>query len=312
VQIDRRTLIAASAALGACPAAAQPLSSPADVTDLWPGGAPGGGAVKVVQEITEAANSDNLRDRTVTGITRPTLSRFPAERRARGAALIIPGGGYGRVVVDREGFETARWLAARGVEAHVLLYRLPADGWAAGPDAPLQDAQRALRLIRRRSGTAKVAVIGFSAGGHLAAHLATGFERQVYPAIDEADRLSARPDLAGLIYPVITLMGEAAHAGSRDRLVGASPAAERLRAYSMETRVTNRTPPTFLAHAADDTVVPVVNSRMMFEALRAAGVAAELHVFEEGGHGFGIRGAIGKPAAAWTQLFLDWVARHGL
>jgi acetyl esterase/lipase len=312
VQIDRRTLIAASAALGACPAAGQPLSSPADVTELWPGGAPGGEAVKVVQETAQAANSDGLRDRTVTGITRPTLSRFPTERQARGAALIIPGGGYGRVVVDREGFETARWLAARGVEAHVLLYRLPADGWAAGPDAPLQDAQRALRLIRRRSGTAKLAVIGFSAGGHLAAHLATGFDKPVYPPVDETDRLAARPDLAALLYPVITMQGELAHAGSRSKLLGAGPSAEQLRAYSMETQVTSRTPPTFLAHAADDASVPVANSELMFEALRAAGVTAELHVFEEGGHGFGIRGAAGKPAAAWTQLFLDWAGRHGL
>ena len=181
---------------------------------------------------------------------------------------------------------------------------------------PLQDAQRAMRLIRARAQSWRIdpqrlAAIGFSAGGHLAASLATRFAASVYPALDDADRMDARPLLAGLMYPVVT-MGEGAHPGSRDLLLGPQPSPALLDAYSVERHVAAGTPPSFICLAADDTTVPPFpNGIALFGALRAASIPAELHVFQEGGHGFSLHWAAGKPAAAWPQLFLGWSRGHG-
>jgi acetyl esterase/lipase len=155
-------------------------------------------------------------------------------------------------------------------------------------------------------------VIGFSAGGHLAASLATRFAAKVYTPLDAADTLDAKPFIAGLMYPVVT-MGEGAHDGSRDALLGKNPSPEAVAAYSCDKNVSADTPPSFVCLAADDDdVPPMPNGMALYHALRAAGVPSELHVFEQGGHGFTIRNAIGKPAASWPQLFLQWSASHGL
>lgn len=154
--------------------------------------------------------------------------------------------------------------------------------------------------------------MGFSAGGHVAAYLATGHARQTYAPIDTADALSARPDLSALIYPVIDMAPPLAHAGSRTALLGPSPTPQAEAAASPHRHVTADTPSTFLVHALDDPSVPVDNSLNYLAALRAAKVRAEAHIFEEGGHGFGIHLARGKPAAAWPDLFLAWAGRHGL
>jgi acetyl esterase/lipase len=158
----------------------------------------------------------------------------------------------------------------------------------------------------------RVAAMGFSAGGHVAASLATRAADSVYPPIDAADALSARPDLSALMYAVITMSPPYAHAGSRTALLGQAPAASDEAAYSPHLHVSSRTPPTFAVHAWDDPSVPIENSLGYLDALRAAKVAAEAHLFEEGGHGFGIWLARGKPAAAWPDLFLAWAARRGL
>jgi acetyl esterase/lipase len=194
---------------------------------------------------------------------------------------------------------------------------MPGDGWGAGPDAPLQDAQRAVRLARSQGAAlkfdpARVAVMGFSAGGHLMASLTTRFDAKVYESVDAADALSARPELSALIYPVISMVDGPAHAGSRTQLLGAAPSAEQIARYSPDQGVTDRVPPVFLLHAADDTTVPVVNSLMMFTALKAKAIPTEMHVFEEGGHGFGLRGVVGKPVAAWPGLFETFAKRHGV
>ncbi|WP_374470262.1 alpha/beta hydrolase [Phenylobacterium sp.] len=308
MDLHRRTLLAG--ALAAAPAAAA-VADPAEVIPLWPRGAPGGGGAGLRQAMIERAKPGQPADRAVTGVTRPTLTVFRPERPNGHACLIAPGGAYIRVVVDKEGFEFARFLAARGITAYVLLYRLPADGWAGGREAPLQDIQRALRLVRASTPTpGSVAALGFSAGGHLTAQLATRSAEASYPPLDVVDRLPAAPDVAGLIYPVISMRPEIAHMGSRRQLLGDAPAEADVRAYSMETRVRAETPPTFLVHAADDTSVPIENSLAMHQALRTSKVPTEAHFFEEGGHGFGLRGAAGKPASATPELFHAWWMRQ--
>jgi acetyl esterase/lipase len=172
-----------------------------------------------------------------------------------------------------------------------------------------------MRLIRAgaeryRIDPRRVAALGCSAGGHLAASLATGHAREIYAPVDEADRLSARPDLSALLYPVIDMAPPYAHGGSRTALLGVQPDPAMEAAYSPHRRVTAETPPTFVVHAADDASVPVENSLNYLAALRAAKVPAEAHIFEEGGHGFGVYLARGKPAHAWPELFLAWAARR--
>lgn len=278
---------------------------PDETMPLWDGAPPGGERVTVNEELIERPNDLNLRDRIVRGVRTPTLSLFCPAQADGSALLIIPGGGYRHVVVDKEGFEAARWFAARGVSAYVLRYRLPGDHWAAGPDIALQDAQRAMRLIRDRH--ERVSAIGFSAGGHVGALLATRFDQPLAP---DGDARNAKPDVSCLMYPVIT-MGAAAHAGSRSYLLGENPSQAALQRYSMENHARGDMSPTMVIHAADDASVPLSNGMDFYHAVAGAGVRSELHVFEEGGHGFGLRFVRDKPAGAWPLLFHAWAARHG-
>jgi acetyl esterase/lipase len=246
----------------------------------------------------------------------PSLFVYPAPQPTGAAALMFPGGGFAHVAIGAGSGDIARQFNARGVSVFMLKYRLPSGHWAAGPDAVLQDAQRAVRLIRADAeryaiNPEQIAALGFSAGGYGAAALVARSGAETYHPIDHADRLSARPDLAGLFYPVIVLDGPAAHQGSRTALLGAAPNAEDAARYSPYRHVTAGAPPTFLAHACDDTTVPVDNSILMFEALHSARVAAQLHAFERGGHGLNLEGPAGEAARGWMGLFLDWAARHG-
>jgi acetyl esterase/lipase len=300
-----------SAASGTTLAAGVPTAEPGGETVvLWPAGVPGAARVSVEQVLSERAPAGPLRDRVAEHVTQPLITLFHPGGAANGITLlIVPGGGYVRVVIDKEGFETAEWFARRGFECAVLRYRMPADGWSAGADAPVHDAKRALRLLRSRQRAAssppRFGIIGFSAGGHLSARLITGGSPD-YPRQDAADDLSARPDFAVLMYPVIAMNGPSAHGGSAAQLLAAGVPAAQLDRYSPQLHVTAATPPTLLVHAADDDAVPVENSLMMFAALRAAGVRSELHVFDRGGHGFGLRGVAGLDAAAWPQLVEAW------
>lgn len=312
--MDRRTLFTFAAAAAASPALAQG-SDPTETIRLWPGRPPNAPATLPQAKIVDRIKTSGFQDRFVTDIGEPLMTVFRPKAPNGAAALLIPGGGYIRVVIDKEGFEVARRLADAGVTAFVLRYRLPREGWTSR-DVALQDAQRAMRLIRANAATygidaGRVLAMGFSAGGHLSASLATGFENAVYTPIDAADRLSARPNLSGLLYPVIEMARPYAHGGSREALLGASPTSKLEAAYSPHRHVTAQTPPTFLVHAADDESVPLENGLAYLTALRAAKVPAEAHIFEEGGHGFGIGLARGKPAYAWPDLFLAWAGRRG-
>lgn len=290
---------------------------PDAVIDLWPGGAPGGGGVTLSERVVERDNPFGLPDRAAHDIVTPTLSIFKPQKPNGAAILIIPGGGYSWVVIDKEGFEGARWFSRQGATVYVLKHRLPHQGWAAGADTPLQDAQRAIRTIRARAAEdgvdpARIMVMGFSAGGHVAGSLATRFDAQLAPPGDAIDRLSARPDAAVLMYPVVTMKSGAAHAGSRRNLLGEAPSPELAAAYSLETSPPANAPPFFLLHAADDASVPVENSLLLFSALRQAGVPAALHVFEAGGHGFGLRGIDTDTRRNWPSMVIDWARQHGL
>jgi acetyl esterase/lipase len=311
----RRTLLGMAGAAMASSAFAQAplLGREEETLPLWPAGTPTRPTIALVEKAADQSHDPLNPDRFVTGIGQPRLIVHRPARPNGSAVLLLPGGGYGFVSYDNEGVSQARWLNALGVTAFILLYRLPSEGWADRADVPLQDAQRAMRLIRANAGryglrTDRVSVIGFSAGGHLAGSLATRHAEPVYPRIDAADDLPARPDLAGLIYPVVSLSAPFTHAGSRDNLLGPS-AGEALRArYSVEQRVNEQTSPCFLVHAGDDGLVPVANSISLYTALHAKARPAELHVFNEGGHGFGVRLPTSKPASAWPRLFASFAA----
>ncbi|HKD20577.1 MAG TPA: alpha/beta hydrolase [Rhizomicrobium sp.] len=311
--MDRRSLIAALAMSG-LPFRAL-AAAPDETIPLWPGLPPGSGLAHPPPFVEDRSTSPDTHDRRIRGIVDPTLTVVRPTAPDGSAVLIIPGGGYSYVVFDFEGMATARYFAERGVTAFVLTYRLPYEGWKNGPDVPLEDAQRAMRIIRARGPSdfgiepARTGVMGFSAGGHLAASLATKFATKTYAAVDDVDALDARPSFAALIYPVITMLPPFAHEASRVKLLGKATHALRV-AYSAERAVTPNTPPTFLAAAADDPDVAPDNALMMFAHLQAAKVPAELHLFEKGGHGFGL-GAPGSEAAQWPNLFLAWGTARG-
>ncbi len=227
-----------------------------------------------------------------------------------GTALVIcPGGGYGGLVTGAEGHGIASWLNQHGITGIVLEYRLP----KGNSFLPLADAQRALRTVRARAqewkiSPAKIGIIGFSAGGHLASTAGTHFSAGQADAVDPVERVSCRPDFMVLVYPVIT-MGAAGHNGSRRNLLGEHPSEDSLRSFSNETQVTPNTPPAFLAHAADDKVVPASNSADFYNALKASGVAAKYLELPSGGHG--LNGYKGPMWETWQTEALTWLQAQG-
>jgi acetyl esterase/lipase len=315
--LSRRGLIGGAALLTLAGAAGAQTAAGDEVVPLWPGRIPGAPARTMPRKVEERSKTAGFTDRWVTGVDVPALVVKRPARPNGAAVLLVPGGGYGFLAYDNEGVEQARWLNALGVTCFILLYRLPGEGWGERRLVPLQDAQRAMRVIRSRAAgfgvdAKRIAVIGFSAGGHLAGSLATRHGERVYAPVDAADTLSARPDLAGLIYPVISMDAAITHTGSRDNLLGATPSAAEVAAASVEKRVTAQTPPVFLVHASDDGTVPIANSLSVYSALLAAKRPAEMHLFDEGGHGFGARLPKATPAAAWPTLFAAYAARRGV
>lgn len=306
--------LAASAALQRESSAASRPATEGDVErlPLWASQVPGEQGPPRPVHVVERSDDPTRPDRYVDQIDAPWLAvHAPAAGTGNGKALlVIPGGGYQRVVIDKEGTELVpEWVDRAGYTLFVLRYRLPQAG--RDPQAALADAQRALRQIRagaRQRGldADDIAVMGFSAGGHVAGRLATGFDVPAYAAGDAIDRVSARPSRAVLVYPVID-MGAQAHAGSRLRLLGTPPDAQAVARYSLQQQVRTDMPPVLLLHAADDEVVTAANSLLMAQALAAAGVAHELHVFARGGHGFGMRTVPGSTTALWPTLAQRWL-----
>lgn len=316
--VGRRDLLAASLALPFASTAVQAAwTRPAGLAPdasipLWPAGhlkpPPG-----LVEQVVQRSDDPNASDRMLQGITRPRLDIFRPAKPNGAAVILAPGGGYRYVVIDKEGYELARWLRDRGVTVYVLFYRLPGDGWTNRADVPLADAQRAVRLVRSRAkfdgiDPARVTFGGFSAGGQVATSLLTRFDAGVYAPVDAADALSARPDALAAIYPVVSMDPAIAHAVSREKLIGANPDAARERLYSPERNVRADQPPLWLLHAEDDSVVKIANSVRLREATRGVGAPCEAHFFERGEHGFGLMKTAGLPVAIWPELLWNWLA----
>lgn len=249
----------------------------------------------------------------VTLVSTPTITPyFPSAGRANGTAIIIfPGGGYAGLSMENEGSSVARAFNTIGVTAFVVKYRLPSDDIMVDKTiGPLQDAQQAVIVVRQHArdfkiDPNKIGIIGFSAGGHLASTEGTHFGKVL---VDNKAGVSARPDFMILLYPVISF-GPMAHAGSRDALLGKTPSTDQLDSYSNEKQITTNTPPALLVHAGDDNVVPVENSILFYEGLLNAKVKAELHIFQDGGHGFGLNNLMSKDH--WIDWAKNWLNENG-
>ena len=244
-------------------------------------------------------------------VSRPTIQVYlPARIKATGASVVIfPGGGYAGLTWEFEGIQQASFFVDHGVAAFVVKYRIPSDETMIDKSiGPLQDAQQAMRFARQHAAewdldAARIGAIGFSAGGHLAATLATHFN-EAY--VDNPDHISLRPDFLIVAYPVISMDAKITHMGSRIGLLGEHPSEDKIRLFSNELQVTKDTPPTLILHAADDRLVDVDNSVVFFEALRHAGVSVEAHLFEKGQHGFFL-----MPRDRWQGIIMDWLAETG-
>jgi acetyl esterase/lipase len=284
-------------------------------TFLWSGTAPGSAGATVVEQIVDRSPDASLRDRSITGVSKPSVFPFLATAGNGAAAIVVPGGGYTHVTFDKEGTDIAAWLNSIGVSAFVLKYRLPVD-YPGSPWIPLADAQRAIRLVRENATAcgidpARIGVIGFSAGGHVASQLETRWADVVTPATDAVDAVDARPSFGVLMYPVISMDPAIAHVGSKTALLGASPTSAEVTLYSSELQVKSTTPPTFIGVSSKDTTVNPQNSIRFDNALKAAGVAEELHVYVDGAHGVGIRDATGD-MASWPQQCATWLANGNI
>ncbi|MBS0388216.1 MAG: alpha/beta hydrolase [Proteobacteria bacterium] len=293
---------------------AAPPWPPPERIALWPGRPPGSGAAPPVYAPTMNGPADG-RILWIRGIAIPEINVFRPTRPDGSALLVIPGGGYNFVSVQNEGIDVARRFTPTGTAIFVLTYRLPDEGWARRERVPLQDAQRAMRLLRARAqhfaiDADRIGVLGFSAGGHLAADLATAYDEPCYEAVDAADRISARPNHAGLVYPVTSFQQGLGHDYSRDNLLGAGASAAAVAAHSPAEHVRADTPPCCFVHALDDDAVPAAASLAMLDACRRAHVPAEAHFFEAGGHGFGVPQKPDAPAYSWPELFMAWSRRH--
>ncbi|HSD39572.1 MAG TPA: alpha/beta hydrolase [Rhodocyclaceae bacterium] len=268
---------------------------------LW-GNAAAPGSEGLKPRTKAPANTTNPPSSDVLDIISPTITAFVPKNPNGTSVIVMPGGGYTKLVYGKEGTEIAQWFNTLGITAFVLKYRLPGEGHARPEDVSLQDAQRAIRLLRLNAGAwglnpQKIGVTGFSAGGHLAALSSTSFELLSYARRDAADDLSARPDFAILVYGVMSLN------------VGFPPSKLPLPVltHQPDKLVNPETPPVFMVAANDDSRVDPTTDMDFYNSLRKAGVSAELHIFREGQHGFAISKAVGKPVALWTRLCQDWM-----
>lgn len=289
----------------------QYASQSQQVIPLYSGTVPNSKPNTVKEKREEDKNNGRL---SIANVTDPTLTVYaPAPGNNTGTAVVIcPGGGYARLAMTHEGKDVGNLLSSWGITAFVLKYRLPSDSIMQDKSiGPLQDAQRALQLVREYASewkidVNKVGIMGFSAGGHLASTAGTHFTTAV---ISNPGNTSLRPDFMILCYPVISFADSICHRGSRDNLIGKNAGADKIALYSNETQITPQTPPAFLVHAEDDKTVPVQNSLYFYEGLLHNHVPAEMHLYPKGGHGFGM---VNKTTPdEWTERLHNWLKGNG-
>jgi acetyl esterase/lipase len=327
--LDRRALLASIAA-AASPVTREgkPVSlvptdqqtkKPASATiKLWPGPAPGSPPPPDLPspklQRTPVTGGKEYR---LKGIAAPAMFVYRPAHPNGVALIVMPGGGYSFLSVENEGSAPATFYTDFGYTVFVLSYRLPGEGWTNRADAPLQDAIRAIRLVRAEAKTygvdpERIAVLGFSAGGHVAASLATDHATLLYPPVDAADKISAKPAAVGLMYAVTTMKPFETHSVSRANLLGPDPSAELVARRSPLSHIGASTPPCFVGCALDDPIVPPSCSIDWLAACEGAKVPVEGHFFEKGGHGFGLRLSTDNPGSLWPELFRLWLGKHGL
>ena len=297
-------LVAALFLIFPAQAANEPLVLP-----LWPGAVPGDDGSIGPERVRAPSEAPTKDAKWITNVKNPTLTLFrvAGQTNTTTAVIVCPGGGYWNLAWDLEGEEVAGWLNSIGVTAAVLKYRVPRRAGQPEPrpaPGPLLDAQRAVRLMRQRAADwgidpRRIGIIGFSAGGHLAVATATRFDERGYEAIDEIDKVSCRPDFAAAIYPGYFIEQQPA---------GVEINKDTLAPYM---QIPKGTPPIFLVHATDDKVAGVENSAVMYLALKRANVPAELHVYAQGGHGFGVRKSP-LPCSTWPDRFAAWLRNQAL
>ncbi len=283
------------------------------IIPLYESKVPGLKSEVTISETNVSTQNDGII--RLRNIVNPTLTVFTPKNKVSDAAVVIcPGGGYYILAWDYEGTKLGEWFAQRGVTAFVLKYRLPQPELFENSEIrPLQDVQQAFRLIRKdaekyKINSNKIGIMGFSAGGHLAATASTHFYSQIGEITDE--KISVRPDFSILIYPVISFSDKFGHTGSRDNLIGKNPSFEKIEQYSNELLVKSDTPPSFLVHAFDDWV-NVENSISYFKALKNKGVPSELHLYDSGGHGFSLKNTTKGPVADWYKRLEEWMKWKG-
>lgn len=327
VNIPRRTFLGSGIALFGAAAAAQsgptpaggdpsaPYFPPKERFPLWPGKPPGAPLRPILPRWT-MNNPPPGRELWIRGVPSPEVHVYRPPRSDGSALLVLPGGGYEFLSIQNEGLDAAERFNADRTTVFILTYRLPVEGWQNRAAVPLQDAQRAMRLIRSRAtdfriDPSRLGVLGFSAGGHLAADLAVSHSEQVYGKIDEADALSAEPAFVGLIYPVISLDTKTSQGNSSPNLLGPHPPPQTVAARSPALHVSGETPPSFIVAAFDDDLVHIDNSLIWIDACRRAKIRVEAHLFSEGGHGFGLHLPQDSTGSLWPDLFALWIKKHG-
>ncbi len=303
--IHRLSLALAAALAMTTPAALSAEDAPArEEIRLWPGSMPGNG--KVTGEEKTGTEGSGLG--AVSNVSIPRMRVYRPATPNGAAVLVAGGGGYFRIQLKKESTPAAEWLAAQGFTVFELVYRLPDDGWDSA--APFMDAQRAMKIIRTRAAEfgvdpKRIGIMGFSAGGHLAGFTAYQPDRALYTGADAFERVSARPDFAVLLFPVVTLRAPYDTTRTRREIVGDTPTPEAEAAWSLDTHAGKDAPPTIIFASADDPTTPPGHGILLFQTLVAAGASAELHLFRDGGHGWGL----GRPEqviSQWPGLFAHW------
>jgi acetyl esterase/lipase len=284
---------------------------------IWPAGKVPGSAGLTLTETVVDGGTPGDPQRSIKGVTVPTVTAYLPSKPNGAAAVIVSGGGYTNLVIDKEGTDIARWLNTLGITAFVLKHRLPGEGHVDGPHVPLQDGQRAMRLVRSQAAewgldASRIGIVGLSSGAHMASVVGTAYKRDVYAAVDGVDAISARPDFMVLAYGPFSSNARKYLIDPNQPPVTPPEKQAIYDEFPTDQLVDANTPPTFLMHTDEDDKVDPRNSVRFYMALKKAGLPGELHIFKDGKHGVAIRKAKGLGAEAWPQLCAAWFASVGV